>query len=123
MTVGSAAFLTGPAPAALQPFSRSLPPAAVPGTASPRRAPPVPLAHDWPNGRILIVGPQAVVALDLQRILRDAGYRVVGPVATAAEARRLIETNAAPGGLYDQQEKQLACDIEEAHQRLAQPAA
>ena len=40
-----------------------------------------------------------------------------------AEARRLIETNAAPGGLYDQQEKQLACDIEEAHQRLAQPAA
>ena len=78
MTFGSAAFLTGPAPATLQPFS-------------PRKAPPVPLAHDWPNGRILIVGPQAVIAFDLQRILRDAGYRVVGPVATAAEARRLID--------------------------------
>jgi hypothetical protein len=101
MTVGSAAFLTGPAPAALQPFSRSLPPAAVPGTASPRRAPPVPLAHDWPNGRILIVGPQAVIALDLQRILRDAGYRVVGPVATAAEARRLIDRGPIDGAIVD----------------------
>jgi hypothetical protein len=101
MTGGSAAFLTGPAPAALLPFSRSLPPAAVPGTASPRRAPPVPLAHDWPNGRILIVGPQAVVAFDLQRILRDAGYRVVGPVATAAEARRLIDRGPVDGAIVD----------------------
>ena len=101
MTVGSAAFLTGPAPAALQPFSRSLPPAAVPGTASPRRAPPVPLSHDWPNGRILIVGPQAVIALDLQRILRDAGYRVVGPAATEAEARRLIDRGPIDGAIVD----------------------
>ncbi len=101
MTVGSAAFLTGPAPAALQPFFRSLPPAAVPGTASPRRAPPVPLAHDWPSGRILVVGPRAVVALDLQRILRDAGYRVVGPVATAAEARRLIARGPVDGAPVD----------------------
>lgn len=101
MTVGSAAFLTGPAPAALQPFSRSFPLRAVPGTASPRRAPPVPLAHDWPTGRILVVGPQAVVAFDLQRILRDAGYRVVGPVATAAEARRLIDRGAIDGALLE----------------------
>ncbi|MDP2329269.1 MAG: hypothetical protein Q8M19_01045 [Reyranella sp.] len=97
MTVGSAAFLTGPAPAALQPFSRSFPLRAVPGTASPRRAPPVPRAHDWPTGRILVVGPHAVVAFDLQRILRDAGYRVVGPVATAAEARRLIDRGPIDG--------------------------
>jgi|GEM_PF-690774 len=84
MTVGSAAFLTGPAPAALQPFS-------------PRQAPPIPAAHDWPTGRILIVGPQAVVAFDLRRILRDAGYRVVGPVATADEARRLIDSGPVDG--------------------------
>ena len=101
MTVGSAAFLTGPAPAALQPFSRSLPAAPVPGTASPRRAPPVPVAHDWPNGRILIAGPQAVIAFDLQRILRDAGYRVVGPVATAVEARRLIDRGPIDGAIVD----------------------
>ena len=88
MTVGSAAFLTGPAPAALQPFSP------VPQT-------PMPLAHDWPNGRILIAGPQAVIALDLQRILRDAGYRVVGPVATAAEARRLIDRVPVDGAIVD----------------------
>jgi len=88
MTVGSAAFLTGPAPAALQPFSP------VPRT-------PVPLAHDWPTGRILIAGPQAVVALDLQRILRDAGYRVVGPAATAAEARRLVDRAPVDGAIVD----------------------
>lgn len=88
MTVGSAAFLTGPAPAALHPFS-------------PRYAPPIPAAHDWPTGRILVVGPQAVVALDLQRILRDAGYRVVGPVATAAEARRLVDRGPIDGAIVD----------------------
>jgi len=59
------------------------------------------MAHDWPNGRILIVGPQAVVALDLQRMLRDAGYRVVGPVATAAEARRLIDRVPVDGAIVD----------------------
>lgn len=88
MTVGSAAFLTGPAPAALQPFS-------------PRYAPPIPAAHDWPNGRILVVGPQAVVAFDLQRILRDAGYRVAGPVATAAEARCLVDRVPVDGAVVD----------------------
>ncbi|MDP2376293.1 hypothetical protein [Reyranella sp.] len=93
MTVGSAAFLTGPAPAALQPFS--------PRPIPPYEAPPIPLAHDWPTGRILVVGPQAVIALDLQRILRDAGYRVVGPVATAAEARRLIDRGPIDGAIVD----------------------
>ena len=61
----------------------------------------MPLAHDWPNGRILIAGPQAVIALDLQRILRGAGYRVVGPVATAAEARRLIDRGPVDGAPVD----------------------
>jgi CheY-like chemotaxis protein len=88
MTVGSAAFLTGPAPAALHPFS-------------PRRAPAVPVARDWPSGRILVVEPQAIVAFDLQRILRNAGYRVIGPVATAAEARRLIDRGPIQGAIVD----------------------
>jgi CheY-like chemotaxis protein len=93
MTVGSAAFLTGPAPAALQPF--------FPVAGTPVPLAPVPLAHDWPTGRILVVGPQAVVALDLQRILRDAGYRVVGPAATVAEARRLIDRGPIDGAIVD----------------------
>ncbi len=93
MTVGSAAFLTGPTPAALQPFS--------PIPLGPILKAPVLKASDWPNGRILIVGPQAVIALDLQRILRDAGYRVVGPVATAAEARRLIDRGPIDGSIVD----------------------
>lgn len=101
MTIGSAAFLTGSAPAALQRFSRSFPPAVVPDTASPRRAPPVPLANDWPNSRILVVEPQAVVAFDLQRILRNAGYQVIGPAATAVEARRLIDRRPVDGAILD----------------------
>jgi len=101
MTVGSAAFLPGPAPAALQPISGSFPPGAVPGTASPRRFPPALAANDWPNGRLLVVEPQAVVAFDLQRILRNAGYGVVGPVATAAEARCLIDRRPIDAAIVD----------------------
>jgi DNA-binding response OmpR family regulator len=58
-------------------------------------------ANDWPNGGILVVEPQAVVAFDLQRILRNAGYRVVGPAATAAEARRLIDRGRIDGAIVD----------------------
>jgi len=73
----------------------------MPGTASPRRAPPAPAANDWPNGRLLVVEPQAVVAFDLQRILRDAGYGVVGPTATAAGSRRLIDRRPVDGAIVD----------------------
>lgn len=101
MTLESADFLPGSTPATVLPFSKSFPPAATPGTASPRRTPPALAANDWPNGRILIVEPQAIVALDLLRIMRDAGYRVVGPAATAAEARRLIARGPIDGAVVD----------------------
>ena len=39
-------------------------------------------ASEPPRGRILVVEDQAVVALDLQRSLREAGYRVVGPATS-----------------------------------------
>jgi CheY-like chemotaxis protein len=39
--------------------------------------------------RVLLVGDDAVVSLDLQRILRDAGYRVVGPASSISIAERL----------------------------------
>jgi chemotaxis response regulator CheB len=47
-------------------------------------------ASDPPNGRILVVEPQAIIALDIQRILRDAGYHVVGPATSAAEVAPLL---------------------------------
>jgi DNA-binding NtrC family response regulator len=55
----------------------------------PRRL-PARLADDPPLGRILVIEESAVVALDLQRILREAGYRVVGPAPSVTDAERLI---------------------------------
>ena len=44
-----------------------------------------------PRGRVLIVEDDAALALELQSLLRAAGYRVCGPVATLCELERLIE--------------------------------
>lgn len=106
MTIGSAAFLPGPAPATPLPAFGSFRPGSfqprvLPGTASPRWSPPALAADDWPSGRLLVVEPRAIVAFDLQRILREAGYRVVGPAGTAAEARRLIERTTIDGAPID----------------------
>jgi CheY-like chemotaxis protein len=46
---------------------------------------------DPPDSRILVVEPQAIIALDLQRILGEAGYRVVGPAPSVAATGRLLE--------------------------------
>jgi AmiR/NasT family two-component response regulator len=53
------------------------------------------------RGRVLVAEPQAVIALDLQRILWAAGYRVVGPVATAARAEHLIEGDKIDCAILD----------------------
>ncbi len=92
MTLGSAAFLPGSAPAALLPSFGFFPPG---------RSPVGLAANDLPRGRILVVERQAVVALDLQRILREAGYRVVGPASTAGEVRRLVDRGAIDGAIVD----------------------
>lgn len=101
MTLGSAAFLRSPAPATPQPFFRSFRPASLPGTAPPGRSPAALAADDWPRDRILVVEPQTIVAFDLQRILRGAGYRVVGPASTADEARRSIDRSPVDGAVVD----------------------
>ena len=46
---------------------------------------------DDERDRILVVEHQPIVALDLQRTLREAGYRAIGPAATLGEIQRLIE--------------------------------
>ncbi len=75
-------------------FSESLEPQPMPPCAKvsgARFSPPSLATLDLPQGRVLLVVGEAVVALDLQRLLHDAGYRVVGPAITVAEIQRMIQ--------------------------------
>lgn len=93
MTIGSAASQPGHVTGALLPSFRSF--------AAAGLSPATLTATDPPRGRILVVEPQPAIALDLQRMLGDAGYRVVGPVGTAAEARQLIDRAPVDCALLD----------------------
>lgn len=44
-----------------------------------------------PQGKILMVVEDAIMALDLQRMLHEAGYHVVGPATTAPQIQRMIQ--------------------------------
>ena len=109
MTIASAASVPGLVPAAPLPSSRSLSRPAGPSIAPapkgqgapPRRAPLWLEAQDPPVGRILVVEDEAVIALDLQRILREAGYRVIGPAASVAEAERLLRRGRVDCAVLD----------------------
>ena len=68
--------------------------ASVPGRHLPMSA----LADDPPRGRILVVANEAPLVLDVQRALRDAGYRAVGPAPSAGEAERFHARHAARNG-------------------------
>ena len=69
-----------------------LPPFGLPQPAplGARFSPPSLAALDLPQGKVLVVADDAVMALDLQRMLHEAGWRVVGPAATVAEVQRMI---------------------------------
>ena len=56
-----------------------------------RFSPPSLATLDLPQGKVLMVVDDALMALDLQRLLREAGYRVVGPATTVAEIQRMIQ--------------------------------
>jgi DNA-binding response OmpR family regulator len=47
------------------------------------------------NPLVLILEDQAIIAVDLQEELQDAGYRVAGPFTTCAAARDWLQ-NATP---------------------------
>jgi CheY-like chemotaxis protein len=66
-----------------------------------RFSPPSLATLDLPQGKVLMVVDDAVVALDLQRLLREAGYRVVGPVTTVSEVQRAIERGAIDCAIVD----------------------
>ena len=56
-----------------------------------RFSPPSLATLDLPHGKVLVVVDDAVMALDLQRLLHEAGYRVVGPATTVTEIQRMIQ--------------------------------
>lgn len=100
MTIGSAASLSGSVPQPplclfRKPGLRIVPSPG--GDAAPPR--PVWLqkaAGDPPGAHVLLVEEDAVAALELQRALRDSGYRVVGPAASPEEAERLMAHRHRP---------------------------
>lgn len=72
------------------------------GATIPPLWPPAGLAaDDLPRGKILVVEDEATVALDLQRMLREAGFRVAGPVATLQDVERLIQRGTIDCALLD----------------------
>lgn len=66
------------------PTSATTPAAALPNIAVPRR------------GRLLVVEDEALIAMAIARDLALLGWDIVGPVASVAEARRLIGATSLP---------------------------
>ena len=54
-----------------------------------------------PRGRVLIVEDEVPVALDLQKALRDAGYRIVGPAGSQGEVERLVRRGLLDAAVID----------------------
>lgn len=108
MTIASAASLPGQGQEAPFPTSRY---ARRPGRAPVMRRlpdamprqhlPRVALADDPPRGRILVAAEQPSLVLEVQRILREAGYRAVGPATSAEEAARLAARRPLDAAIVD----------------------
>lgn len=54
-----------------------------------------------PRGRILIVEDQLPLALVMQKHLRDAGYRIVGPAGSQGEVERLVRAGRLDAAVID----------------------
>lgn len=53
------------------------------------------------NASILVVEDEALIAMDLQALLEDAGYRVIGPANSIAAALKLLEREKPDLALLD----------------------
>ena len=104
MTVGSAASLSRPARGVPLSLFRSTPESGLPPMARgapPGRTPLALAASDPPRGKILLVADQAVIALDLHRLVRDAGWSIVGPASSVPQAGRLLARGGIECALID----------------------
>lgn len=79
----------------------ALPPLPIGAHLPPRQAARGVAADDLPRAKVLVIEDEAIVALDLQRTLREAGYRVVGPAATMADIQKLIERGSIDCAVVD----------------------
>ncbi|MBV8186826.1 MAG: hypothetical protein JOY64_35415 [Alphaproteobacteria bacterium] len=66
-----------------------------------RYSPPSSDTIELPHGGILIAVDDAVTALELQRLLHEAGYRVVGPATTVGEIQGVIQRGAIDCAILD----------------------
>ena len=66
-----------------------------PATA-PRFWPTHTAPEDPPRDRILMASTDAAAALEVERLLREAGYRLIGPAGSLAEVERLVQRPAMP---------------------------
>lgn len=102
MTTTSAASTLGDSWNRLSPGKQTLQrPLAAAASVPPVWAPATLAADDPPRGKVLVLEDEALVALDLQRVLRDAGFRTVGPATTLADIQRLIERGAIDCTILD----------------------
>lgn len=53
------------------------------------------------SGSVLVVEDEALIAMDLQALLEDAGYRVLGPANSSAAALALIDADEPDVALLD----------------------
>ncbi len=60
-----------------------------------------PTIDEPPRGRVLIVEDQVPVALEIQRTLRNAGYRIVGPAGSQSEVTRLVRRGGLDAAVID----------------------
>lgn len=61
-----------------------------------------------PRGRILIVEDQIPLALEMQKHLRDAGYRIIGPAGSQSEVERLVKSGRLDAAVIDVVSRQAA---------------
>jgi DNA-binding response OmpR family regulator len=53
------------------------------------------------NARILVVEDEALIAMDLQALLEEAGYQVLGPANSSEAALAIIDKDAPDVALLD----------------------
>lgn len=54
-----------------------------------------------PSARVLVVEDEALIAMEIEAVLQEAGYRVAGPVGSIGAALALIDDGLPDAALLD----------------------